>query len=790
MKFGSKNTNNQPGDQSRFPVLIIIIGLFFIAAITACTSARAVRSGSADLVQAPTASAPAKPAEAWTHLSSADGASVVDGPTQQTAALLLDIDGDGRNDFVIGGRNKAPALVWYRNTGEDWQRFLIDEDRLPIEAGGAFYDIDGDGDQDIVMGEDYQGNHVYWWENPAPDYDAAAGWPRHTIKDSGANKHHDQLFGDVDGDGQAELVFWNQRAKTLFLADIPARPKTTQPWPLRAIYSWKGGEEHEGLALADIDGDGLQDIIGGGRWFKYQRDGSFAPNVIDDAPRRASTRAAAGQLKAGGAPEVVLVPGDSSGPLRWYEWNGSRWDGHDLLDAEVDHGHSLALADINGDEHLDIFCAEMRLDGGNNDAKMWALLGDGQGHFTTTVVAEGYGNHESRLGDLDGDGDADILGKPYNWQTPRVDIWLNNTAGSLPGAGGSLDRWQRHVIDSARSWQAVFITAADINSDALPDIITGGRWYANPGLPGGTWTSHTIGAPLHNMAAVFDADGDGDMDILGTQGKGSSANDAFVWARNEGGSFSILQNIAAGDGDFLQGVAVASFQGERQQVALSWHTGGKGVQMLRVPSDPVEQMWPWQRIASRSQDEALSAGDIDGDGDRDLLLGTQWLRNDGDDWSIQTLHTDEAPPDRNRLADINGDGKLDAVVGYEAVSKPGKLAWYARAEQPGAAWQEHVIAEIIGPMSLDVSDMDGDGDSDVVVGEHNLQDPASATLYVFENADGKGTAWLEHRVYTGDEHHDGAQVVDIDNDGDNDIISIGWGHSNVLLYENRAIVRE
>jgi hypothetical protein len=42
-------------------------------------------------------------------------------------------------------------------------------------------------------------------------------------------------------------------------------------------------------------------------------------------------------------------------------------------------------------------------------------------------------------------------------------------------------------------------------------------------------------------------------------------------------------------------------------------------------------------------------------------------------------------------------------------------------------------------------------------------------------------------VYTGDEHHDGAQVADIDGDGDLDIISIGWSHDRVLLYENKAI---
>jgi hypothetical protein len=88
-------------------------------------------------------------------------------------------------------------------------------------------------------------------------------------------------------------------------------------------------------------------------------------------------------------------------------------------------------------------------------------------------------------------------------------------------------------------------------------------------------------------------------------------------------------------------------------------------------------------------------------------------------------------------------------------------------------------------MSLDVGDINKDGDSDVVIGEHNLSNPASARTVIFENQDGKGTNWTQHIVYTGDEHHDGTQLVDIDGDADLDIISIGWGHNLVLLYENK-----
>lgn len=383
----------------------------------------------------------------WEHLSSKTGQ--IEAPNsgnEQTSAAIADFNNDGINDFCISERTHAPAMVWYERQTSGWRKQVVEDEILFIEAGTVASDVDGDGDMDIISGGESKTNQVWWWENPYPDFTNSKGWNRYLIRNSGGNKIHDQMVGDFDGDCKTDLVFWAQGDRTLYFTRFPENPKDISAWKLIPVYTYyndgqmqqsgeypwfKAVNEHEGLAKTDIDGNGIQDIIGGGMWFGYLGNDKFSFNTIDGA--YTFSRCGVGQLIKGGRPEVVMVIGDGWAPLNIYEYQKGIWIKKEIIN-RVSNGHSLNIVDFDCDGNLDIWNAEMTLFD-NNKAINHILLGDGNGNFPgEIVVSTGIDVHESEMADLDGDGDLDILGKPYSGDAPRIDVWLQNGTGEIVSA--------------------------------------------------------------------------------------------------------------------------------------------------------------------------------------------------------------------------------------------------------------------------------------------------------------------------------------------------------------------
>ncbi|MET1260972.1 PKD domain-containing protein [Flagellimonas sp. DF-77] len=371
------------------------------------------------------------------------------------------------------------------------------------------------------------------------------------------------------------------------------------------------------------------------------------------------------------------------------------------------------------------------------------------------------------------------------------EVTVNVVAGITCNDTDFPSLWEEHQIDGELPYRALYIFPDhDIDGDGLKDIVTGGWWYRNPGTASGTWDRFDIGGTFANVAHVYDFDGDGDMDLFGTEGAYIGVD--LVWAQNDGsGNFTVYTDIPAGTAvggeEFIAGLAGGVYEENGPyQMAITWNRGEGGnseVQMVTVPADPVNGTWTVENIHPTSLGEGLSNGDIDGDGDLDLFQAGNWLRNDSGSWTLfSTGITFPTTFDRNRLSDIDRDGDLDGVVGQIGGSQ--ELAWFEAPADPTQPWTKNVIeADIDAVLSMDVVDFDFDGDDDVIVGEWRNQ----YKLFAFENDLCDSGTWIKHELDAGGgtiDHHDGAQVADIDNDGDLDVVSQGWRSVVPRVYEN------
>ena len=681
---------------------------------------------------------------------------VTDDEAAPWAKFVGDLDGDGNLELFVG----------YHGTGEIVQIAADGTVTNPIArqhavlTDGAIVDLDADGANDIVLLTRH-GLFAFF----APDFSALQLSPE---------RFHDVRFVDENGDGKLEIVARNQSAFGTGHGDVRvlAGRRGIIPWQEKTLLESEG----EGIETADLDADGDADIVLAGLWLENRGDGEWVSRAISTAWDWPHAKVAVADIDGDGRLDVAFAPAepvDQRYKIAWYrqdDLESDSWSEQIILEDIESVVHSLQAGDVDRDGDTDLVYAEMHQ---GSDPDRVALLENRLDHGWREWPVDDEGSHNVVLFDRDVDGDLDIAGANWDGERQDVQVW-QNTVCDEPWAG-----WSRRVIDDGRPGQAVFVLSADLNGDSWPDVVSGSMAYLNPGSDGTDWRRIVLGAESIDAAAAWDVDADGDVDILAAMYEPDRPR--FVLLVNDGGAvFEISDTGIAMSGDFLQGVAYLGEPTPRG-VVLSWHEPGKGLEYLQSPLSPSDR-WEISRLSDFSQDEGLSSGDVDADGDTDLVLGTRWLRNDDPGWSIEVIDDTHDLPDRNVLADINGDGKEDVVVGFQAISEPGDIAWY---ESEDGTWVRHEVGTITGPMSVGAADVDGDGDIDIVAGEHNLEDPDSAMLWIFENISGDGAKWEARAIYQGDEHHDGAQVVDIDLDGDPDILSIGWGHDDVIWYVNR-----
>ncbi|MBK8983687.1 MAG: FG-GAP repeat protein [Ignavibacteria bacterium] len=778
-------------------------------------------------------------------------------------ATAGDVNGDGYSDVLIGANSYdsdsigGKVFAYYGSFsglsvgGADWTAVI---NQQFVNFGGSVStagDVNGDGYSDILISakdfsnvEIHEGAVFVYHGSPA-GLSNSLSW---SVQGAQANLllgYSTSAAGDVNGDGYSDVIFSsieydNGKGKVFVYHGSSQGLSDTLNWSYESsqIESFFGSSVS---TAGDINGDGFSDIIVGAN--------NYRNNKIDAG------------ITGEGAAFVFL--GSASGLSIAPDWTG---EGEEEGSS---YGHSVSTAvDVNGDGYSDVIIGANRY--GNEEGRAYVYQGSANGLSDSAnwitennQAISSYGYSVSTAGDINGDGYSDVLVGAWRFDAVTSNegkVYLFN--GSPSGLSDS-DNWFTESDQEDAYFGCSVSTAGDVNGDGYSDVIIGAEEYDDGEQNEGSafvylgsssglsvfhdWAGEGNQAEAnygYSVSTAGDVNGDGYADVIVGAvsynnsesfegiaflylGSASGLSDTANWSaegNQQNTSFGSAVSTAGdvnGDG-FSDVIVGGANYDESKGKTFVFHGSTQG---LSDSSD-----WTYESVQGYSYfgGSVSTAGDVNGDGYSDVIIGARNYRNnnlDGGpigegvafvfygsasglsnapDWTKEgDQNSSKFGNSVSTAGDVNGDGFSDVMVSADNYNNgetgEGKVFVYY-GSQTGISNIEDWSAEgnlafsNFGSSVSTAGDVNGDGYSDIIIGAQsfNAGEIEEGKAFVYHGSSSGLSLtpdWTaESNLINANFGNSVFTAGDVNGDGYSDVIVGALGYNDGQINEGAAFV--
>ena len=699
-----------------------------------------------------------------------------------------DIDNDNDQDLVIVGRTSygESYTKLYTNNGTGNYQEAVKTPFTGIVRGAvAFSDVDNDNDLDIFITGETTNSTVFpkcstelYINGGSGDFSLVTGTPFSHVYTS------DLVFADVDNDNDQDVLLMgytnsNSRRTKLYLNDgAGGFSQVTSP----GFGNFYAG----GIGFEDIDNDNDPDILitNSTGIYLYKNDGtgyfSLYPNSLGAGGEDFAFADIDNDLDA----DLVISIGTSNASMTTKLFtNDGLGNFTEVTGTPFADGREFDFADINGDNNIDLLISE-KVNTTTSNLQPKLFTNDGTGTFTevTTTTFVISANTANTFADVDNDNDLDLLTTGGNGFSSSIEpysanLYINDGLGNfslLPEnpfqktkdgavAFGDVDGDNDQDVliagDNGSALPATFLyrnvtcfSATSIDNQTICDAIT---W-----IDGHTYDSDTTVSHILENAAASGCDSVAtlNLNVLDSSTRIDSIYSASPYTWINGQTYSSSNNTAS--------VTMVNAIGCDSLITLA----------LTIPDSTATMPGSFHdyRIVSHLS-VGFDSGDMDGDGDIDIINGTTWQKNLGNGKFSSPIVFTRSQNEVTSLGsgDMDGDGDLDVVVGSR---DDDKIAWYENFGNGNFSAEQLILTTGEYTSSLHLGDLDNDGDLDILTCI-----PIDNKVIWFENF-GNGAFSNENLISTLLDTPRSVYSSDFDGDGDEDVVSTL--DQKIVWYEN------